>query len=64
MSPWIRNFPSTKYQRPSRRVDELVEVRATSCPENWKLSLTADELQVDQRHEDEETGMLLHYYVP
>ena len=38
--------PSTKSLRPSRRADELVEVRETSCPKDGKLSLKADEPQV------------------
>ena len=41
-------------QQPYRRPDERVEVRAASCPQDGKLSLKADELQVGQRHEDVE----------
>ena len=46
--------PSTKNQRPFRRADEWVRVRATSCPYDGKLSLKADEPQVGLRHEDVE----------
>ena len=45
---------SNKCQRPSRRADERAEVRATSCPQDGKLSLKADEPQFGQRHEDVE----------
>ena len=43
---------STKCQWSSLRADERVEIRGTSCPWDGKLSLKADELQGDQRHED------------
>ena len=49
-----KDSPSTKCQRPSRRAGERVEVSATSCPYDVKLSLKADEPQVSQRHEDVE----------
>ena len=49
-----------KRQRPSRRADERVEVRATSCPWYGKLSLKEDEPQVGQRHED--VNMKREYY--
>jgi hypothetical protein len=35
------------FQRPSRRADERIEVRATSCPQDRKLGS-----QVDQQHQD------------
>ena len=38
-----KNFPSTKCQRTSLRADERVVVRVTSCPQDEKLSLKADE---------------------
>ena len=38
-----KDSPSTKSQRPSRRADERVEARITSCPWDEKLSLKADE---------------------
>ena len=47
---WDKDLPSTKCQRPSRRADEEVEVRATSCPLDGKLSLKADESQIGQRN--------------
>jgi hypothetical protein len=54
--------PSTKSLRPSRRADELVEVRETSCPKDGKLSLKADEPQVGQRHDDVE-GKREYYHI-
>ena len=42
--------PSTNCQQPSQSVDEQVEVRGTSCPQDGKLSMKADEPQVGQRH--------------
>jgi hypothetical protein len=45
MNPWIKHF---------RWADERVEVSATSCPQDGKQSLEADEPQVGQRHEDVE----------
>jgi hypothetical protein len=51
MNPRIIS-PFAKGQRPSRREDERVEIRAISCRYNEKLSLEADETQFDQRHED------------
>ena len=49
---------SIKFQRPSWRKDERVEVRATNCDD--KLSLKADESQLVKRHEDVERK--LEYY--
>ena len=45
-----KDSPSTKCQKPSRWADDLVEVRATSCPYDGKFSLKVDESQVGQRH--------------
>ena len=42
-----KDSPSAKCQRPSRRADERVEVRVTSCSQYGKLSLKAVESQVD-----------------
>ena len=61
--------PYTKCQQPFRRADEQVEARATSCPSDGKLSLKADEPQVDQWHKNrkfyrKEIGILSHYYFP
>ena len=36
------------------RADERVEVRATSCPYDGKLSLKVDEPGIGKRHEDME----------
>ena len=47
-----KDSPSTKYQWPSRRADERLEFMATSCPEDGKLSLKADEPQVVEWHKD------------
>ena len=46
--------PSTKCQWPSQRANVRVDVRATSCPQDGKLSLKADEPQAGQRHDDVE----------
>ena len=48
------NSPSTKCQRPSGRAGERVEVMASYCAQDGKLSLKADEPQIGQRHEDKE----------
>jgi hypothetical protein len=48
------NSLSTVYQRPSRRSDERVEFRETSCPYDGKLFFKANEPQVCQWHEDVE----------
>ena len=37
------NSSCTKCQRPCQRADERVEVRATSCPQDGKLSLKVNE---------------------
>ena len=55
-----KGYPSIKGQQPSRRADERVEVRSTSCPYDGKLSLKAVEPQVGQRREDVERK--LGYY--
>ena len=47
-----KDSPSNKCQQPSRRANEWVEGRATSCPQNGKLSLKVDESQLGQWHED------------
>jgi hypothetical protein len=47
-----KNFPSTKGQRPSLRADERIEVRATPCPWNVKLSLQMNKPHISQRQED------------
>ena len=44
----------TTFQRPFRRAGERLEIRATSCSYDGKLSLKADEPKVGQRHEDVE----------
>ena len=49
---WNKDSPSIKCQCPSRRVDEQVQVKPTSCPQDGKLFLKADEPQFGQRHED------------
>ena len=49
-----KDSPFTKSQRHSRRADQRVEVRASSCPQDGKLSLKADEPQLGQRHSDVE----------
>ena len=36
------------------KANKQVKARATSCSEDGKLSMKADELQVGQRHEDVE----------
>ena len=53
-------IPIKNCQRLSRRADERVEVRKTSCPYDGKLYLKADEPQVGQQHEDVERK--LEYY--
>ena len=45
---------STKCQRPFHRADERLEISATFCPQDGKLSLKANEPMVDQQHEDVE----------
>ena len=47
--------PSTKCQEPSLTADGRAENRKNSCPLGGKLSLKADEPQVGQWHEDEES---------
>ena len=42
------------YQTTISRADERVEFKETSCPQDGKLSLEADEPQVGQLHEDVE----------
>ena len=46
----------------SRRADERVQVRTTSCPQNGKLSLTAGEPQLGQQHEGVKRKR--EYYIP
>ena len=58
-----KDSPSTKSQRPSRRTDERVEIMKTSCPQDGKLSLNADESQVDQRHEEVERKREYYYII-
>ena len=58
-----KDSPSTKCQQPSQRVDERVEVRATSCPQDEKLSLKADEPQACQKHEDVERKGEYYYII-
>ena len=54
MNPGIRISPNSL---PGGRI----EVKKTSRPQNGKLSLKADELQVGQRHEDVEWKQ--EYYI-
>ena len=54
MNPGIRILPLPRANGiPGGRMNGQ-KVRATSCPQNGKISLKADEPQVDQRHEDVE----------
>ena len=45
-----KDSPSTKYQWPSQRTGERVDIKETSCPQDGKLSLKVDESQVGQWH--------------
>ena len=55
--------PSTKCQWSSRKTDEQVEVRATSCLEDGKLSLKVDEPQVGQRRGHVERKREYHHII-
>ena len=56
-----RDFPSTKCQWSSRRAEEWIEVRATCCPSDEKLSLWTKTWPTAWRC-GKETGILPHYY--
>ena len=56
MKMWKRNGNNTilLFSLHFRRADEQVEVMATSCPWDVKLTLKVDEPQAGQQHEDVE----------
>ena len=61
MNPEIRILRLTSAEGILGGRDERAEVKATSCPQDGKLSLKADEPQVGQGHEDE--GRKLENYL-
>ena len=57
-----KDSPSTKSQRPFRRANERLDIRATS-PQDQKLSLKAGEPQVGQQHEDMEKNWEYYHII-
>ena len=53
----------TKCQRSSRRVDERLGGRVTSCPYDRKLSFKADEPVVGQLREDKRTKLQNYHFI-
>ena len=54
-------FPSTKCKLSSRRANERIENRETSCPYDGKLFSKANKPQVGQWHEDIERKWEYHH---